>query len=282
MERTNTSPPATTKPRTPSPILTKQLSTYPPHQPSELQYELEKEDTIIELPWFSSPTSPTSPRTYDSLSTSDFPLEKKQSFLIALARDFAIYGAPAHRYFLDLIILSRLEHHLESVSSSLGLSGSSFFILPGLILIQFQSKNPARPKGNFKKPKNLRVSHMDDIFITSSVHLVKIPPPKHHLAKLSAVNSLCREIQEDDLSIQDAWRRLLLISTCFVYDLSDFKDGLRDPSRSDFRDAVGNSTQTFASRMLRYCSRSYPIKSISIVFPIISFTGCLIFFDGIN
>jgi hypothetical protein len=168
------------------------------------------------------------------------------------------------------------------VSSSLGLSGSSFFILPGLILIQFQSKNPARPKGKFKKPKNLRVSHMDDIFITSSVHLVKIPPPQHHLAKLSAVNALCREIELDDLLIQDAWRRLLLISSCYVYDLSAFKDGLRDPSRSNFRDAFGNSTQDFVSRILRLCSRSYPIKRISIVFPIISFAGCLILFEGIN
>jgi hypothetical protein len=106
MERTIISPPIIARQRTPSPILTKLLSSYPPHKPSELQNELEKEDTIIELPMLPSPPpqSPTS-SPYDSLATSDFPLEKKQSFIIALARDFAVYGAPAHRYSLNIIIL---------------------------------------------------------------------------------------------------------------------------------------------------------------------------------
>lgn len=204
-------------------------------------------NTTVELP--AKFQSMPRPNSY----TESFPKAKIHSFLIALARDFAVYGAPAHR----------LDHHLVSVSNSLGMEGSSFIILPGVILIQFCSSFESDETGKIES------------YTTSSVHLVKIPPPQHHLAKLSAVNAMCREIECENLTIQEAWDRLHKINKRYVYDLSAFRDGLRDPSGPSFRENI--STQTWYSRLLRFLTGfRYPIRRLTITFPMISFACCLI------
>jgi uncharacterized membrane protein YjjP (DUF1212 family) len=135
---------------------------------------------------------PENPQNHYEIQTASPSSCKRHEFLIALAIDFSRYGAPAHR----------LEHRLASVSSAVGLGGTFFFVLPGVILISFP----------------LETKH-------STTNMVKSPVPCHDLAKLSAVNYLCREVDEAKVSVGDAWTRLYEISTLY-YDVTSLRSGL--------------------------------------------------------
>ncbi|KAI8918345.1 hypothetical protein DFJ77DRAFT_428264, partial [Powellomyces hirtus] len=98
---------------------------------------------------------------------------KRRDFLIKLSRAFAVYGSPSHR----------LEHNLRSVSDALDVE-SNFVVLPGLILISFGNEDHS-----------------------SSTHLVKAPQG-FNMAKLTAVNFLCRDLTDGSVMIDQALERL--------------------------------------------------------------------------
>ncbi len=91
-----------------------------------------------------------------------------------------LFGAPTFR----------LEFHLTQVSEVLGLK-SSFFILPGMILISFGSDESA----------------YDSV---ASSHIVQTPSGQN-MGKLSEVNKLCHDIEDKKMPIDQAILSLEMI-----------------------------------------------------------------------
>lgn len=102
-------------------------------------------------------------------------LQQKESFLFDIVTTSARYGCPTHR----------LSNHLSTTSETLEIK-SEFFVLPGMILVSYV-------EGHKSSKARVRV-------ISTSAGF--------DLAKLAAINQICREIKDKHLCIFDAINRL--------------------------------------------------------------------------
>lgn len=104
--------------------------------------------------------------------------QSTSTFIIELARNLHASGSPAYE----------LDQRMETVARSLG-NPAAFFSTPTAIFVTFESS-------------------------PESTRLIRVYPVDVNLAKYARLYELQREIEEESLSITEAWRRLQDIEHC--------------------------------------------------------------------